>query len=201
MLGLCVEEHAEAGFFVPRAQHSGTQHTRWCSANSRCIHMLQADTSAQARASAAGAECLPGSLARYHRRAAGARLLSLRDLASSSSADATAPESDLSHSNEDGSRPIRACQEMTLPRWSTPGRAKLTDRCEQQVKGVGVSQTRKLLSSASGSTRHRQGQGDCNGKARYRAAQHGRGAGRSRADATGRGSDAPMAGGRRLWRR
>ena len=137
---------------------------------------VQADTSAQARASAAGAECLPGSLARYHRRAAGARLLSLRDLASSSSADATAPESDLSHSNGDGSRPIRACQ-------------------------VGVSQTRKLLSSASGSTRHRQGQGDCNGKARYRAAQHGRGAGRSRADATGRGSDAPMAGGRRLWRR
>ena len=158
---------------------------------------VQADTSAQARASAAGAECLPGSLARYHRRAAGARLLSPQDLASSSSADATAPESDLSHLNEDGSRPIRACQEMTLPRWSTPGIAKLTDRCEQQV---GVSRTR-LLSSASGSTRHRQGQGDCNGKARYRAAQHGRGAGRSRADATGRGSDAPMAGGRRLWRR
>ena len=41
MLGLCVEEHAEAGFFVPRAQHSGTQHTRWCSANSRCIHMYK----------------------------------------------------------------------------------------------------------------------------------------------------------------
>ena len=41
ILGLCVEEHAEAGFLAPRAQHSGTQHTRWCSVNSRCIHMYK----------------------------------------------------------------------------------------------------------------------------------------------------------------
>ena len=160
---------------------------------------VQADTSAQARASAAGAECLPGSLARYHRRAAGARLLSLRDLASSSSADATAPESDLSHSNGDGSRPIRACQEMTLPQWSTPGIAKLADRCEQQVWGSRRQEDSCPVRAQARDTG--KGQGDCNGKARYRAAQHGRGAGRSRADATGRGSDAPMAGGRRLWRR